>query len=157
MAEHCAGEPRYFVGRRVYAGSHRGTVVAMGTDLCAVAIDGAGRTEVPMSAIVNMNQRHVFPTTAGGKTMLLEDGLRADFSSPLMKAKVAECALALEEDMVRIGKALERQNYDAVVKAQCTAVRKIRRCLDITTFQRSGGGRGRDRFRYAKDDVAKMV
>ena len=44
----------------------------------------------------------------------------------------------------------------ALETVQCAAVKTIRRCLDITTFEREGGGRGRERDRYVRDDVARM-
>jgi len=90
--------------------------------------------------------------------MMLEDGMSADFSSNLMKSKLAECCIALEPIMHQIGEATNKNDSNALAAAQCLGVRTIRGCLDVTSFQRNGGeSRGRDRFRYAKDDVGKMA
>jgi hypothetical protein len=88
---------------------------------------------------------------------MLEDGMSADFASPLMKSKMAECSLALEPIMCDIGQAIRQKDIAQLTASPCNALKAIRSCLDVTTFQRDGGTRGRDRFRYAKDSVTKMA
>ena len=166
-----AGSSRYFRGRRVLVpGGARAIGVLHSVDAASeealVAIDdGAGGERVePLSwgALLCLNQRHVLPRGAGdGAAVLrLEDGMWADFSSPLLRAELARVALALDDVFARdVAAALEaRDDDEALDAARGAAVVAIRRCLDVTSFARDGGAdRGRDRDRYAKDDVAKMA
>ena len=89
----------------------------------------------------------------------LEDGMWADLSSALLRAELAYVALALDGVFaIEIAAALELDDDDALDRARGAAVCAMRACLDVTSFARDGGAdRGRDRERYAKDDVAKMA
>ena len=117
---------------------------------------------VSWSALRRLNQRHLLPrsTSADGSTVLrLEDGLWADFGSALLRAELARAALALDHILSRdVSTALAANDDDALDAARAEAVIAIRNTLDLTSFARDGGaGRGRDRERYAKDDVAKLA
>ena len=118
---------------------------------------------VSWRALLLLNQRHVLPRTAsadGGESVVrLEDGLWADFTSPLLRAEVARIALALDDVYAHdISTALTADDETALDAARAKAVITIRSCLDLTSFARDGGAdRGRDRSRYAKDDVAKLA
>ena len=112
----------------------------------------------------------------GAPVYRLEDGLWADMGSTLMRAEMARVALALEPIFARdvaagLAALAAGHGHAALDAARCAAVVAMRRCLDVTTFAREGGddgepggsiggeggARGRNRHRYAKDDVAKMA
>ena len=169
-----AASPRYFCGRMVLLPDGKGSA---STFASLVAIDDAAdRALVRMAdtgvelgatwtALLRANQRHVLPTSAandnggGGPVMRLEDSMWADFGSPLLRAEMALVALSLESVFSDdISRALAANDDDALDRARAAAVRIMRSCLDVTSFAREGGqSRGRDRDRYAKDDVAKMA
>ncbi|CAE7246581.1 unnamed protein product, partial [Symbiodinium microadriaticum] len=66
------------------------------TLLVDVAASGGGTRELEVSKaeVLRLNQPHRLATS--GKHLLLEDGLKCDYSSPLMRAKLCEIALALD-------------------------------------------------------------
>ena len=73
-----------------------------------------------------LNQRHKLSTT--GKHLLLEDGLKCDYSSPLTRAKLCEIALALNP----VVKDLDFNTADGGQAVQLKAVEVIRKCcLDL--------------------------
>ena len=160
LQEFSAGMPRFVPGRVLFWEGELVTLVSVSSEVATVKTTSSGggmmgEQNVPLQRILDVNQRHILPMH--GSRMMLEDGMSADFASALMKSKVVECSLALEPAVLRIGNAVSSNDHHALVIAQCAAVRAIRSCLDIVTFQRKGGERGRDRSRYAKDDVAKMA
>lgn len=170
LQESVAGSPRYFFGRRVLIPGGAcvfGTLRAVNAaaDEASVAIsDGAGGELVmrlSWGELTRLNQRHVLPraTSDGTAVLRLEDGLWADFSSPLLRAELASVALALDAVFARdVAAALEAGDGNALDEARGAALVAMRNCLDVTSFSRDGGAeRGRDRDRYAKDDVAKMA
>uniref|UniRef100_A0A7S0J855 Uncharacterized protein n=1 Tax=Calcidiscus leptoporus TaxID=127549 RepID=A0A7S0J855_9EUKA len=112
--------------------------------------------------VLLLNQRHGLPSTTnstGATVLRLEDGMWADLSSPLLRAELARIALVLDRVFSQqVNAALEADDDKALDAARCTAVMAMRSCLDVTSFARAGGAaRGRDRGRYAKDDVAKLA
>ncbi len=143
--------------------------------------DGGGARRdvswVPLEQILNLNQPHELPTRGGSGSIrhqvVLEDGLFCDYTSTVAKAKMCEIAASLSPVLEQIGAALSRledggaggsavaalAGHAALLldEARCECVRTVRRCLDITTFQRSEGGRDRDRARYCRDDAAKFA
>eukprot|EP00937_MAST-01D_sp_MAST-1D-sp2_P004638 g4638.t1 len=186
----CAARPRYFRGRRVLARGGLATLVHMppagqgqgqaqaqaqeqewGGDAVVVA-HGGKRVRVPVAELLALNQRHVLPargtaTGAGGGSagagpvLVLEDGLRADLGSPLMRAKLAQVALVLNGTMERVlellgvpsvpggqcaegaggkpgaggsaGDCADDRTLAALDEMRCDAVRAVRGCLDLTT------------------------
>ena len=118
---------------------------------------------VAWAALLALNQRHLLPTDAGqggGAVMRLEDGLWADFGSALLRAEIALAALAIGRVLERaaVAAALEASDEAALDAVRGECVVAMRACLDVSTFARDGGeSRGRDRARYARDDVAKMA
>ncbi|CAE7035374.1 Khc [Symbiodinium natans] len=174
--EQMHSKPRYAAGRRVLVrgavktkpsdpdfmalsdkGSDRTTFRACALDIARpkdtllVDVDASGgepRLEVPKAEVLRLNQPHRFATS--GKHLLLEDGLKCDYSSPLMRAKLCEIALALDP----IVQQLDFNNADAGQALQLKAVEVIRKCLDIITFQK---GLDRGRSCAKEDDVAKMA
>jgi hypothetical protein len=82
-----------------------------------------------------------------GDRFCLEDGLRADFSTPLARLKMCQAALALAP----LAAELDFAAGGRCVAAQRGMVRAVRRCLDLTTFQTAGEGgkvgRARDHAR----------
>lgn len=172
LQAHVAGMPRYFRGRRVLlpGGARRiGALesVDVATDcasvsLCDAGAPSGGRADVSWCAVLLLNQRHSLPSTTatdGSRVMRLEDGMWADFGSPLLRAELASVALALEPIFARdVRAALDANDDEALDAARTSAIRAMRGCLDVTSFARAGGmERGRDRARYAKDDAAKMA
>ena len=189
LQERVAGTPRYFQGRRVLVPETSGLGSCLGV-LHAVdpAADQAlvSRQNVPRGgggqrgggeplaeapravsvswrALLRLNQRHLLPSSEGSdgsQVLRLEDGLWADFASPLLRAELARVALALDDIFARnVAVALEAaDDNEALDRSRAAAVVAMRSCLDVTSFARAGGAeRGRDRERYAKDDVAKMA
>lgn len=172
LQERVAGSPRYFVGRTVLV---PGNVCALGVlQSCDVANDTAvvsirhdarrllEERAVPWQALMLLNQRHTLPSTAradGSVVLRLEDGMWADFASPLLRAELARVALALDTIFANdVAQALQDHNCDSALdKARGAAIIALRDCLDVTSFARRSFERGRDRERYAKDDVAKMA
>merc|ERR1719152_38068 len=164
-----AGSPRYFAGRRVLIPGGAAAVgvlsaVDASRDAAWVRVCSAESACVPVrwSALLLLNQRHVLPrgvSSDGGVVLRLEDGLWADFSSALLRAEMAYVAVALGRVFAReVAEALDVGSDDALDAARGAAVVAMRRCLDLTSFAREGGAeRGRDRQRYAKDDVAKYA
>ena len=169
LHERVARSARYFPGRwpiLLPASGGCGTLVAIDAtaDSAVVRMDSSGaETIVSWRALLKLNQRHLLPMSGAGDArdslMLLEDGLWANFDSPLLRAELAFVALKLEPIFSRdVGPAIAAGDDDALDEARAAAVRAMRSCLDMTSFAREGGlARGRDRERYAKDDVAKMA
>lgn len=120
------------------------------TLLVDVAASGGGTRELEVSKaeVLRLNQPHRLATS--GKHLLLEDGLKCDYSSPLMRAKLCEIALALDPVVQK----LDFNTADAGQALQLQAVEVIRKCLDIITFQK---GLDRGRACAREDDVAKMA
>lgn len=143
-------------------------------------VDGQGICRVNQREMLDLNQAHVLPVIKKGagrskpgqgkgrqsgesEILHLEDGIRLDYSSPLARAKMAQCALALGPIVESLvdgpnGK-LDMAAVDAV---RVDAIVALRRVLDITTFQRApkkdgSGGRDRDRGRYCGDDCARFA
>ncbi|CAK9099353.1 unnamed protein product [Durusdinium trenchii] len=104
--------------------------------------------EVPKAEVLRLNQRH--DLAKNGKHVLLEDGLKCDYSSPLCRAKLCEIALALSP----VVKNLDFNTADGGEAVQLKALEVIRKCLDIITFQK---GLDRGRSCATCDDVAKMA
>ena len=198
-----AGAPRYFPGRRLLLPRGRGVgelrSVCPLTDAATVVAGRSARgadeeLKVSWRGLLTLNQPHALPTDTvrtgtgdgdaaasrhdGAPVYRLEDGLWADMGSPLMRAEMAHVALALgrvfERDVdAGLAGLAAGHGHAALDAARGAAVVAMRRCLDVTTFAREGGGearpgggdggggpgnaRGRDHHRYAKDDVAKMA
>lgn len=93
------------------------------------------------------------------QVLRLEDGMWADFGSPLLRAELAAAALALGPIFeTHVGAALRSGSEEQLDEARAATVRAMRGCLDLTVFARDGGAaRGRERERYAKDDAAKVA
>ena len=78
-----------------------------------VEVDGRGLVRFSLNELLDLNHRHVLPFVLSGQdatrgsakipTMRLEDGMWADFGSPLLRAKMAEVALALGPHLERLG------------------------------------------------------
>eukprot|EP00930_Biecheleria_cincta_P002763 TRINITY_DN103762_c0_g1_i1.p1 TRINITY_DN103762_c0_g1~~TRINITY_DN103762_c0_g1_i1.p1 ORF type:complete len:1046 (-),score=148.23 TRINITY_DN103762_c0_g1_i1:98-3235(-) len=170
LQAHVAGTPRYFVGRQLLI---PGGINAIGElrsvdepgDCAVVFVVHSGQEinlDVSWRELLLLNQRHALPTTAnsaGASVLRLEDGMWADFSSPLLRAELARVALALEPVFAHdIARALDVGDEEELDCARGRAVCAMRSRLDVTSFARDGGtDRGRDRHRYAKDDVARMA
>ncbi|KAL1518453.1 hypothetical protein AB1Y20_002745 [Prymnesium parvum] len=160
-----AGSPRYFAGRWLLTpggGEVQLVAVDAAADAAIVSDGGEARRQCSWRGVLAMNQRHVLPRTVnggGGVVLRLEDGLFADLGSALFRVEMAIIASALDGVFAEeIASALAADDDGKLDAARCVAVTAIRRCLDITSFAREGGReRGRDRQRYAKDDVAKMA
>jgi len=163
-----AGAPRYFVGRRLLlpGGIHSlGTLTSLDQQvgLATVLVDGSNEEmSISWQALLLLNQRHVLPSTTssdGGIVLRLEDGLWANLGAPLMRAELARVALALGPVFAGpVRAALDANNDDALDDARAAALVAMRGCLDVTSFARAGGNeRGRDRERYASDNVGKMA
>ena len=109
---------------------------------------------VPLAEVRRLNDPQICGTTDAGHTQL-EDGIRCNYASPLTKAKMCEVALALASTA-------ESLDFDAdpatITSLQLQAVRAVRSCLCINTFQGVGGAdRARDRQRYCGDDAARFA
>jgi len=115
----------------------------------------------------------------------LEDGIKLDYSSPLARAKMLQCALAVGPLLESLINTLDgtldgplRLDMTGLDSVRASVIIAIRRCLDITTFQRSSSsqrstaqgregaghgdergrpGRDRDRSRYCGDDAARFA
>ena len=162
-----ARTPRYFVGRQVLVpGGHQEIgelkMFDPSSDRALVVTNGGRERAVSWESLLRLNQRHLLPSTVGSdgcKVMRLEDGLWANFGSPLLRVLMARAALAIDSIFANdVAAALEAGDEGALDEARALAVRAIRSCLDVTSFARAGGAeRGRERTRYAKDDIAKMA
>eukprot|EP00434_Breviolum_minutum_P024226 symbB.v1.2.021391.t1/scaffold1840.1/size99223/5 len=82
---------------------------------------GTKRIEVSKAEILRLNQRHKL--AASGKHVVLEDGLKCDYSSPLTRAKLCEIALALSP----VVKDLDFNTADGGEAVQLKAVEVIRK------------------------------
>lgn len=148
----------------------RTKIVDVESDCCIVEIDSAdGRAEVKRverKEIVRLNQPHDFPrsdrSASKQHTYVFEDGLRCDYESCLVRAKMCEIALRLDSIAAEL-------DFDAptdqTLALQTRAVRKIRDCINMNTFQRDAdgalhseeNGRSRDRRRYCGEDIGKFA
>ena len=111
--------------------------------------------QVPWADIERLNQPHVFPESqSNAATFVFEDGLSIDYSSPLVRAKMCEIALKLNP----LIKALDFDASPELVEPmQRKAIRVVRACLDIDTFQQANGDRGRDRNKYYGNRIEKLA
>lgn len=126
-----------------------------------VDIDGGlGVSRVSQRELLDLNQGHVLPIVKKGgglgsagikgslrsesEVMYLEDGIKLDYASPLARAKMVQCALALGPFLETLVKdepdgtcSLDVAALDA---ARISAIVALRCVLDITTFQRAPKG-----------------
>ena len=168
LQERIDGTARYFVGRVLLVPGDAHTFgvlrsVDASVDRAVVSVRPVGEIQISWRALLRLNQRHVLPSTQvgdGAPVLHLEDGLWADFGSPLLRAMLARMAHALDAVFANeVANALMIDDAgESLEQARAAAVVAMRSCLDVTSFAREGGAdRGRDRSRYAKDDVAKMA
>ena len=149
--------PRYFYGRHILLSDAHGTLVGWeGGSTAIVNVVGGAVRRVPAAEVAALNQPHILPRGANSE-LLLEDGVKIDYRKPLARAKMCEVALAIVPHAAALANALARDDYEASEAAQLACVVEIRKALDVTTFQRGGGGRARDRSRYCRDDAAKFA
>ena len=147
--------PRYFYGRHILLSDAHGTLVGWEGGTAIVNVVGGAVRRVPAAEVAALNQPHILPRV--GSELLLEDGVKLDYRKPLTRAKMCEIALALAPHAAALANALARDDFDSSEAAQLACVVAIRTALDITTFQRGGGGRARDRSRYCRDDAARFA
>lgn len=166
LASICSSSPRYFPGREVITSSGSlGRLVRMGIEqtlLSMTTAEGEVISPFDTKEILCLNQRHVFALEgtdqSGDSVLYLEDGIRCRYSSSLARGKMCEIALRLCPLLEDLGRLLEQgAAASSLDEVRIDAVRAIRGCLDIRTFQREHGGRDRDRARYCKDDAAKFA
>ena len=147
--------PRYFYGRHILLSDAHGTLVGWEDGNAIVNVVGGAVRRVPATEVAALNQPHILPRV--GSELLLEDGVKLDYRKPLTRAKMCEIALALAPHAAALANALARDDFDSSEAVQLACVVAIRTALDITTFQRGGGGRARDRSRYCRDDAARFA
>ena len=140
--------------------THWATLVkATGDDVIVnVETELAGSKDMVVSKeeIVKMNHSQKLPFS--GKYLILEDGVRCNYSSPTARAKMCEIALKLAPLVSQMDFNSDGSSCEDTQR-QC--VRVIRGCLDLITFQRNekgelnqAGDRTRDCSRYCKDSAA---
>ena len=105
--------------------------------------------------VLEHNQPHVPPP--GAEKLELEDAVTFDRRKPLARAKMCEIALVLEELFVDA----DFSDPGALEDLQRRAVVRVRRSLDLTSFQRGAngklsGGNTRDRGRFTSGCAARM-
>ena len=102
--------------------------------------------EVNKKDIVRLNNPQEFYWDNSDK-MCLEDGIRCDYRNKLVKAKLVEICFNLSAFVTELDFSSDCQEQ------QQEAVRMVRSCLNLTTFQR-----GVDRSRLARTDcVGKLA
>jgi len=142
--------------------TYRGVVVNRADDRYTVELPtGEGppvSLEVSARDMRRWNGRHHFPPLPRSRHIVqLEDGIRCNYEAPLTRAKLWEIAFALEPVVRELDFTAE-----ACAETQRRAVRTVRGCLDLTTFQRGSGdelveGHTRNRERYCGDDAASFA
>eukprot|EP00750_Incisomonas_marina_P027507 INCI6198.1.p1 GENE.INCI6198.1~~INCI6198.1.p1 ORF type:complete len:781 (-),score=82.40 INCI6198.1:340-2682(-) len=122
--------------------------------------------DVKFDDILRMNHPQTLPCLEGQPHEIrLEDSLRCNYHSPLMRAKQCEIALSLWHKIVKPGYLDFDSNEPRKLEvAQCLGVATIRGCLNITSFQRNSHGQitadgqhERDRRRYCGDDIGRFA
>lgn len=99
--------------------------------------------------ILLLNQDQVYGKDDAGK-LILEDGIRANYSNPLVKAKIYQIAMALKPIVEQLDFEQPTQTTQALQRA---AVMTIRKCLNIISF-----ANGVDRDRVGRtDDVGILA
>jgi hypothetical protein len=166
--------PRYPTGRHLLIGEKYrfGVLISIENGNAILNTDESGGEEtkwdenkcfteitIPLTTILHYNQRHILPIF--GTDLILEDGLRCRYQTPLTKAKMWEIAFALSplvEKMKCINESWEEK------QKECIHI--IRKCLGVTTFQTTNGvlneevcgsTHKRDWKRYCKDDVSMFA
>eukprot|EP00092_Neocalanus_flemingeri_P015280 GFUD01016516.1.p1 GENE.GFUD01016516.1~~GFUD01016516.1.p1 ORF type:complete len:264 (+),score=59.42 GFUD01016516.1:79-792(+) len=97
--------------------------------------------DVKKKDIITLNNPHIFHKEHNGK-LSLEDGIHCDYKNKLVKAKMVEICLCLAPLVDK----LDFRETDCL-EMQKEAIRRIRSCLNIVTFQI-----GVDRSRLARSD-----
>ena len=173
------GSPRYFEGRQVLASiptnpeissseflyyqpeskyvhaSHRCNISGYDSEknefILKVKSSMTTETEIraPAQDILLLNHDQEYGYDDSGK-LFLEDGIRGNYSSPLVKAKIYEIAIALKD----IIKQLDFEaDFQDIIKLQRQAIQTIRRCINIISFSR-----GVDRERIGRsDDLGQLA
>lgn len=125
--------------------THRAVIVgpaSTGGDRVEVAVPavggGSATLDVPLSAVLSLNQPHTFPPTSGWKIdetegLSLEDGVRLTYGDLLTRARLCEIALALDSIVVGLDFAAEDASHCTEVQERC--VTRIRKVLNITRLQ----------------------
>ena len=151
--------PRYFPGRQVLVKLDEeedeedvtkiGEVVEVGEDTVTLEMESErggyeSKLVVPHDVIAGLNQPHVFFVEELTGKLRLEDGIHCNYEARLVKAKLAEICLCLAP-------LVEKLDFgsDGCEELQKKAIRQIRSCLNIVTFQS-----GVDRSRVARSDCA---
>jgi len=146
--------------------THRATIA--GFDGPSVVVDvetnrgDPRRIRVSREHILQLNHGHQLPVATGSEECLvLEDGIRCDYSKHLTRAKMCQIACALAPLVQQLDFSGDLQTVEHIQK-QC--VLAVRGCLDLITFQRDAqgnlngpGSRTRDSSRYCKDDAARFA
>ena len=135
-----ASSPRYFPGRHVLVGTQGeevlrvATVVEVGEDTVTVEVEGergAPEPEVVLThkEVAILNQPHEFSFLHPSGKLRLEDGTQCDYSSPLVKAKMAEISLSLASLVDRLDFASPE-----CAALQREAIALVRGRINMTTF-----------------------
>ena len=149
--------PRYFPGREVLVKvdsmkdggdgvTKMATIVKVTKDKVNVKVKEHSETlSVSREELCLLNHPHNFYFEQATGKLRLEDGLHCDYKSKLVKGKLAEICL----NLAPLVEKLDFCEKETCEELQKEAIRKIRGCLNMVTFQK-----GVDRKRIARTDNA---
>jgi len=89
---------------------------------------------VDRAMVLELNHRHALPYDSKTATLTLEDGITCRYKQAITKAKMCHIALELRA-LIDDGNNMWKSD-----SLQCACVRRIRKCLNIITFQRGEDG-----------------
>eukprot|EP00927_Polykrikos_kofoidii_P049380 TRINITY_DN43444_c0_g1_i1.p1 TRINITY_DN43444_c0_g1~~TRINITY_DN43444_c0_g1_i1.p1 ORF type:complete len:973 (+),score=143.50 TRINITY_DN43444_c0_g1_i1:171-2921(+) len=113
---------------------------------------------VPRSRLAEQNNPTIFKPTRCGRGIVLEDGVRCNWSSALMRARLAELSVALAAVVQRLPARAEVKpgeistEGDSCLFLQREAVKVFRRHLNVTCLYD-----GVDRQRFSTGDAEKLM